>query len=245
MELPQPLPEEAEIPTMPDGRPPVILRVMQSGNRFAAPRTSLLRFSSVAANMLEDAGDDEELPLMNNHCTDDSVSRFIAWLLVHAKPEARLTRVQVPLPEEPLGMIFSPDDLAFIEEALVPKGNMRCGAALFMFLGVSVFLGAQIPQEIAAGYLAWKVREAGKQPQKSATTVIRSWFGLHGDFTGDEKRAIADKYQWCRNVDHTQLERLSREAYEHADSLKPAAAGTAKQSAAAAGQSSPAAAPES
>jgi hypothetical protein len=218
MELAKPLSANGEAPTVgADGQPPVLLSVVRSGTRFAAPRSSLLRFSRVAASILDGAADDEELPLDNPHCTDDSLAHYVTWLTVHVTCD-EVTRVPVPLPDASKASIFGAADLAFIETYLVPSGDMKRASALFNFMGLSVFLGSQISLELATGYLAFKVREASETlgAGVTPTAAVRQWFGLDGDFSATEMKTLADKYRWCKNIDHTQLERDSQEAHDTA-----------------------------
>jgi len=46
--------------------------------------------------------------------------------------------------------------------------------------------------------------------------VVRSWFGMDGDFTEDELKGIVEKYKWCRDVDYNQIEKDSEDAHDFA-----------------------------
>ena len=201
---------------MPAGQGVVVLRVEGTSSRFAAPRAALCRFSKVAASMLEGAADDEELPLGSEHSTDETVATYVAWLLAHCAPGARVSRVPTPLPRQGLSELFSTTDLAFIEMHLVPGGDMRDSTRLMMFLGLSVFLGSQVSLEIGSAYLAHKIREAADAAvaeKQHPTTPIRAWYGASGAFSASELDALSRKYQWLRSVDYGQMERESAEAH--------------------------------
>mmetsp|Transcript_1146 Transcript_1146/g.3751 ORF Transcript_1146/g.3751 Transcript_1146/m.3751 type:complete len:227 (-) Transcript_1146:174-854(-) len=207
----------------------VALEHTASGKRFTVDRKALMTYSKLARDLLENASSDESIPLDNPHCTEESIALFATWINHHAHPDSIVTKITYPLaPGEP-SSIFASWDLQFITEHLVPGGDMRNHKKLYLVAGVAVYLGVTILQELCCGYMAWHVRDATEKSKQSGaptpTSVVRSWFGMDGDFEDAELRAIVQKFRWCRSVDYNQLEKESAEAHElvGADRRKAAA----------------------
>jgi uncharacterized membrane protein len=214
--LPQPIAEDAEF----DATNNVVLVASDSKERFLVSRQGLMRFSKLARGLLEQAGDDEPLPLDNPHCTADTVKAFVVWVNKHADKDVALTKISYPLASGELSAIFTDWDLQFIQTALVPGGDMKQNKALYFLAGLSVYLNVVILQEMCCAYFAWHIRKATDDSKAegapTATAVVRSWFGMDGDFTEDELKGIVEKYKWCRDVDYNQIEKDSEDAHEFA-----------------------------
>lgn len=209
----------------------VALEVPASKARFLVDRKALLTFSKLARDLLEHAGDDEVIPLDNAHCTAESVALFATWVNHHADANSLVTKISYPLAPGELSNVFASWDLEYIHEHLVPQGNMKNHKMLYLVAGVAVFLGVTILQELCCGYMAWHVREATEQSKSAGaptgTAVVRSWFGLDGDFSDAELKGIVQKFRWCRSVDYNQLEKDSEEAHELLQKKKSEAAAVA------------------
>ena len=192
--------------------------VTTTGNKFIVDRGMLITVSNLARGLLENASADEAIPLDNAHCTDKSVAHFATWLNHHADPTSILTRATYPLPTGDLNVIFPSWDLQFIHEHLVPGGNMKNHKELYMLAGLSVYLGVTTLQEMCCAYFGWHIRDITEKAKEdgapSSTAVVRSWFGLEGDYTEQEMKDLIEKFRWCREVDYNQLEKDCDDAHE-------------------------------
>jgi hypothetical protein len=192
--------------------------VTTTGKKYLVDRVMLMTVSKLAQGLLENASDEESIPLDNPHCTDKSVASFATWLNHHSDPTSVMTRITYPLPAGDLSVVFPLWDLEFIHEHLVPGGDMKNHKDLYMLAGLSVYLGVTTLQEMCCAYFAWHIRDitekAKDEGAPSATTVVRSWFGLTGDFTEAEMKELVEKFRWTREVDYNQLEKDCDEAHE-------------------------------
>jgi len=226
LELPQPLAAGASVDT---AKFVVLETVTDDKQRFAVNREGLLRLSKLARQLLETASEDEAIPLDNPHCTNDAVACFVAWVNHHSEQGSLLTKVTYPLPSGELGNVFAEWDLKFIETHLVPGGDMKNHRKLYYLASLAVYLGVTILQEMCCAYFAWHIRKATEDSKTAGnptpTAVVRSWFGLEGDFSDEELKGIVEKFKWCRDVDYNQLEKDSEDAHEMAQQNQaPAAA---------------------
>ena len=191
-----------------------------SEKKYLVSRQGLMRFSKLARNLLENADESEPLQLDNPHCTEDTVSAFAVWVNKHASLDVAVSKITYPLAAGELKDIFTDWDLQFVHALLVPGGDMRQNKNLFALAGLSVYLNVTILQELCCGYFAWWIRKVTDDSKAdgapTATAVVRSWFGLEGDFTEDELKGIVEKYKWCKEVDYNQIEKDSEEAHDFA-----------------------------
>ena len=214
--LPEPLADDAEF----DQAANVVLVASDTKQRFLVSRQGLMRFSKLARSLLESADESEPLPLDNPHCTADTVRAFIVWVNKHADKDVALTKISYPLASGELSAIFTDWDLQFIQTVLVPGGDMKQNKNLYFLAGLSVYLNVVILQECTCAYFAYNIRKATDESKAegapTATQVVRSWFGMDGDFTEEELKGIVEKYKWCRDVDYNQIEKDSEDAHEFA-----------------------------
>ena len=214
--LPQPLADDADF----DKTANVVLVASDTKKRFLVSRAGLMRFSKLVRGLLESADEDEPLPLDNPHYTEETVQNFIVWVNKHAPSDVALTKISYPLASGDLSAIFTDWDLQYIHKLLVPGGDMKQNKKLYFLAGLSVYLNVVILQEMCCAYFAWHIRKATDDSKAdgapTATAVVRSWFGMDGDFTEDELKGIVEKYKWCRDVDYNQIEKDSEDAHDFA-----------------------------
>lgn len=215
--LPAPMKKDEKVA---DATEQVVLVAKDTGARFAVDRKTLVRFAAVPRSLLEGADDEEELPLDNDHCTEVTVAALALWLEHHKAPDAKQTRVKFPLVEGPLDKTFDEWDLQFIEKHLVPGGDMKQNKNLYFLVGLAAYLDVILLRDMCCAYFAWHVRKASDDWKSNdgmtPTAVVRSWFGLEGDYSEDELKGLLEKYRWCRDVDYNKVETDSYEAHKHA-----------------------------
>jgi hypothetical protein len=208
----------------------VTLQVNGSSRGSIVDRAALLRFSTLARNLLDD--DIHCLPLQDTHYEESTVAVLALWLEHHQDPTVRQTRVTFPLSGGALADVFEPWDLAFIEKHLVPGGVMTNHAALYHLIGLATYLDIRILHETCCAYFAWQVECATRDWQwrvrppnattltnaPTPTAVVRSWFGLEGDYSAAEADELMEQYRWCRALDYNSVEQVSFDAHAFAAS---------------------------
>jgi len=180
----------------------VVMVANDKTTKYLANRRALKRFSQLFRDMT-DIDEDEPLPLDDQGAEKEIVAMFAHWINYYGEnPNEKFTRLEFPLPDEnDTKKMFADWDLRFIEKYLAKDGKMDLTSVknLFFFGRLGVFLNAQVPLEISSGYMGHKIRQLDDEGRKeggpSPEAGLRSWFGLKGEFTDEERSKILKDHE--------------------------------------------------
>lgn len=177
--------------------------------KFLASKNGLVRFSKLY-RALSQASDIEELPLRCNAASPEITALVCAWINHYAEEggvSEMPSRVAYPLqPGTSLSCFLSNDyDVQFVEQLLFRETGRIAGSCgrLYGLAITAAFLQCQILVELCSGVFAFHIREAelGSRPVQapSGESVVRSWFGLSGEFSQQERSLILEQNRDLRD----------------------------------------------
>ncbi len=177
--------------------------------RFLCSKQGLVRFSRLY-RALSQASDVDELTLRTAGATAEITALVCAWINHYGEEAVTETPSRVSYPLQPgttIACFLSNEyDKQFVEQLLFQSSGTGIAGNCGRIYGLAVtaaFLQAQILVELCSGVFAFFIREAEMQSRPvqapSGESVIRSWFGLSGEFSATERQLILEQNRDLRD----------------------------------------------
>jgi len=156
-----------------------ITLVSQEGEKFVVPRR-VAQMSELVKVLTEDAGTDEEVPLM------DVKTPVLAKVLEFCKHhvENKLPEIEKPLRSANLGDIVPEWDAKFVEV----EQEM-----LFELILAANYMDIKSLLDLTCAKVASMIK--GKTPEE-----IRRTFNIKNDFTPEEEAQVREENKWCEEL---------------------------------------------